>query len=208
MKNNDTTEQNQNNLKIETPSWNQIHVFLVQLAEKIKESGFNPDIIVGVARGGWIPARIMSDMLENHKLANISAEFYVNIGKTKQQPVITQPISTTVKNMKVLVVDDLADSGESLKRVTDHLEKQGAQEIKIATIYYKPWSTIVPHYFEKQTRNWIVFPWEQKETTRKILKTITSKGGTVQDAKEKLISSGLNRKLVEHFIKEIIEEKE
>ncbi len=208
MKNNDTTEQNQNNLKIETPSWNQIHVFLVQLAEKIKESGFNPDIIVGVARGGWIPARIMSDMLENHKLANISAEFYVNIGKTKQQPVITQPISTTVKNMKVLVVDDLADSGESLKLVTDHLEKQGAQEIKIATIYYKPWSTIVPHYFEKQTRNWIVFPWEQKETTRKILKTITSKGGTVQDAKEKLISSGLNRKLVEHFIKEIIEEKE
>ncbi len=208
MKNNDTTEQNQNNLKIETPSWNQIHVLLVQLAEKIKESGFNPDIIVGVARGGWIPARIMSDMLENHKLANISAEFYVNIGKTKQQPVITQPISTTVKNMKVLVVDDLADSGESLKLVTDHLEKQGAQEIKIATIYYKPWSIIVPHYFEKQTRNWIVFPWEQKETTRKILKTITSKGGTVQDAKEKLISSGLNRKLVEHFIKEIIEEKE
>jgi hypoxanthine phosphoribosyltransferase len=208
MKNNDATEQNQNNLKIEAPSWNQIHGLLVQLAEKIKESRFNPDIIVGVARGGWIPARIMSDMLENPKLANISAEFYVDIGKTKQQPIITQPISMPVKNMKVLVVDDLADSGESLKLVKAHLEKHGAQEIRVATIYYKPWSIIVPHYFEKQTRNWIVFPWEQKETTRKILKTMTSKGGTVQDAKEKLISSGLNRKLVEQFIKEIIEEKE
>lgn len=208
MKNNDTTEQNQNNLKIEAPSWNQIHSFLMQLGEKIKESRFNPDIIVGVARGGWIPARIMSDMLENHKLANISAEFYVDIGKTKQQPVITQPISMPVKNMKVLVVDDLADSGESLKLVKAHLENQGASEIRVATIYFKPWSIIVPHYFEKQTRNWIVFPWEQKETTRKILKTITSKGGAAQDAKEKLISSGLNRKLVEQFIKEIIEEKE
>lgn len=208
MKNNDTAEQNQNNLTIEAPSWNQIHNLLIQLAAKIRKSRFNPDIIVGVARGGWIPARIMSDMLENNKLANISAEFYVDIGKTKQQPTITQPVSAPVKNMKVLVVDDLADSGESLKLVKTHLEKQGAQEIRIATIYFKPWSIVVPHYFEKQTRDWIVFPWERKETARKILKTITSKGGTVQDAKEKLISSGLNRKLVERFINEILEEKE
>jgi hypoxanthine phosphoribosyltransferase len=207
MKNNDTAEQNQNDL-IKAPSWNHIHGLLVQLATKIKESRFNPDIIVGVSRGGWIPARIMSDMLEKHNLANVSAEFYIGIRKTKQQPIITQPVSVQVKNMKVLVVDDLADSGESLKVVIAHLKKLGAQEIRVATIYYKPWSIVVPHYYEKQTRNWIVFPWEQKETARKILKTIKSKGGTAKDAKEKLISSGLNRNLVERFINEIIEEKE
>ena len=208
MKNNDTQEQNQNDLIIEAPSWNHIHGLLVKLAEKIKNSKFIPDIIVGVARGGWIPARIMSDMLENNNLANISAEFYVDIGKTKQKPVITQPVSAPVKNLKVLVVDDLADSGESLNLVKAHLQKLGAQEIRIATIYYKPWSTVIPNYYEKQTRNWIVFPWEQKETARKILKITTSKGGTVQESKEKLISSGLNRKLVEQLIKEILEEKQ
>jgi hypoxanthine phosphoribosyltransferase len=184
MKNNDTAKQNQNNLTIKAPSWNHIHNLLIRLATRIKKSGFKPDIIVGVSRGGWIPARIMSDILENNILANISVEFYVDIGKSKQKPTITQPISTSVKNMKVLVVDDLADSGESLKLVKAHLEKQGAQEIRIATIYFKPWSIVVPHYYEKQTQNWIVFPWEQKEAARKILKTKTSKGGTVQDSKE------------------------
>ena len=208
MKNNDTEEQNQNDLIIEVPSWNHIHGLLVKLAEKIKNSKFIPDIIVGVARGGWIPARIMSDMLENNNLANISAEFYVDMGKTKHKPVITQPVSAPVKNLKVLVVDDLADSGESLKLIKAHLQKLGAQEIRVSTLYYKPWSIVIPNYYEKQTRNWIVFPWEQKETARKILKTATSKGGTVQDAKEKLISSGLNRKLVEQIIKEILEEKQ
>ena len=102
----------------------------------------------------------------------------------------------------------MADSGESLNLVQAHLQKLGAQEIRIATIYYKPWSTVIPNYYEKQTRNWIVFPWEQKETARKILKITTSKGGTVQESKEKLISSGLNRKLVEQLIKEILEEKQ
>jgi hypoxanthine phosphoribosyltransferase len=208
MKNIDTAKQNQNNLTIKAPSWNHIHNLLIRLATRIKKSGFKPDIIVGVSRGGWIPARIMSDILENNILANVSVEFYVDIGKSKQKPTITQPISTSVKNMKVLVVDDLADSGESLNLVKAHLEKQGAQEIRIATIYFKPWSIVVPNYYEKQTQNWIVFPWEQKEAARKILETKTSQGGTVQDSKEKLIRFGLNRKLVEQFINEIIEEKE
>jgi hypoxanthine phosphoribosyltransferase len=197
-----------NSLEFEIPSWNQIYRLLLKLAEKIRKSGFEPDVIVGVSRGGWIPARIMSDMLENHKLANVTTEFYVGVAKTKPEPIITQPVSLPVKDKKVLVVDDLTDTGESLKLVKLHLKKQGASEIKIATIYYKPWSIIVPQYYEKQTRCWIVFPWEQKETVRKNMEKTRGEGGTVDDAKEKLISSGLDRKLVEQFIKEIVEEKQ
>jgi hypoxanthine phosphoribosyltransferase len=100
----------------------------------------------------------------------------------------------------VLVVDDLADTGKSLKLVYSHLTDQGASEIRIATIYYKPWSVTVPNYYEKQTRKWVVFPWEQKETVRKTV--------TVDEAKEKLINSGLDRKRVEQFIKEVTEEKQ
>jgi hypoxanthine phosphoribosyltransferase len=196
-----------NNLEFKIPAWNQIYRLLIKLAEDVRKSGFEPDVIVGVSRGGWIPARIMSDLLETPKLANVTAEFYVGVAETKREPTITQPVSVSVKDKKVLVVDDVADTGESLKLVNSHLKNQGASEIKIATIYYKPWSVIVPHYYEKETRCWIVFPWEQKETVRKTVEKFRDKGRTVEDAKEKLISSGLNRELVERFIKEILREE-
>lgn len=196
-----------NNLEFEIPSWNQIYRLLLKLAEAVRKSGFEPDLIVGVSRGGWIPARIMSDLLETPKLANVTAEFYVGVAETKREPTITQPVSLPVKGAKVLVVDDVADTGESLKVVNSHLKNQGASEIKIATIYYKPWSVIVPHCYEKETRCWIVFPWERKETVRKTVEKFRDEGRTVEDAKEKLISSGLNRELVERFIKEIVREE-
>jgi len=149
----------------------------------------------------------MSDLLENPKLANVTAEFYVGLAETKNEPIITQPVSVSVKAKRVLVVDDLADTGESLKLVNSHLKKHGASEVKIATIYYKPWSIIVPHYYEKETRRWIVFPWERKEVVRKIVEKFRGEERTVEDTKEKLISSGLDRELVERFIKEIVEEE-
>ena len=196
-----------NKLEFEIPSWNQIYGLLLKLAEAVRKSGFKPDLIVGVSRGGWIPARIISDLLENPKLANVTAEFYVGIAETKNEPTITQPVSVSVKDKRVLVVDDVADTGESLKLVNSHLKKHGASEVKIATIYYKPWSIIVPHYYEKETRRWIVFPWEQKEVVRKIVEKFRCEERTVEDTKEKLISSGIDRELVERFIKEIDEEE-
>jgi len=196
-----------NNLAFEIPSWNQIYRLLLKLAEEVRKSGFEPEVIVGVSRGGWIPARIMSDLLETPKLANVTAEFYVGVTETKHEPAITQPVSLPVKDKKVLVIDDAADTGESIQLVNSHLKNQGASEIKIATIYYKPWSIIVPHYYEKETRCWIVFPWEQKETVRKTVEKFRGEARTVEDAKEKLISSGLNRELVELFIKEVAEEE-
>ena len=157
-----------NKVEFKFLSWNQVYRLLLKLAEAVRKSGFESDVIVGVSRGGLIPARIMSDLLETPKLANVTAEFYVNVAETKREPSITQPVSLPVKDEKVLVVDDVADTGESLKLVNLHLKNQGASEIRIATIYYKPWSVIVPHYYEKETRCWIVFPWERKETVRKI----------------------------------------
>jgi len=207
MKPRNTASRVENNLEFEIPSWDKIYGLLLKLSEAVRKSGFEPDVIVGVSRGGWIPARIMSDLLETPKLANVTAEFYVGVAETKHEPTITQPISVSVKDKKVLVVDDVADTGESLKLVNSHLKNQGASEIKIATIYHKPWSIIVPHYYEKETRCWIVFPWEQKETVRKTVEKFRGERRTVEDAKEKLISSGLNRELVERFIKEIFREE-
>jgi hypoxanthine phosphoribosyltransferase len=208
MRDLNTGNQAGNSLEFEIPSWNQIYGSLLNLSEAVRKSGFEADLIVGVSRGGWIPARIMSDLLGNLNLANVTAEFYVGVAETRQEPSITQPVSASVDGKKVLVVDDLADTGKSLKLVTSHLKSQGASEVKIAIIYYKPWSITVPDYYEKETRRWIVFPWEQKETVKKIVEKFMDAGRTVEEAKEKLISSGLNREHVELFIKEIAEEEQ
>jgi len=194
-------------LKFEIPSWNQIYWFLLNLAKTIQNDGFKADIIVGVSRGGWLPARILSDLLENPKLANITAEFYMGTTKIRRKPIITQPVSVSVKDKKILLVDDVADTGESLKLVNSHLKEDGASEIKIVTLYRKPWSLIVPDYYAKETCLWIVFPWEIKETVRKIVEKYIQQGKTVTNVKEKLISTGLERELMERFIKEIFGEE-
>ena len=195
-------------LEFEIPSLNQVYILLLKIAEAIKKSKYEPDIIVGVSRGGWIPARIMVDLLENPKLANVATEYYLGVAESKQEPSITQSISISVKDKKVLVVDDVADTGESLTLVKIHLKEQGASEIRIATIYYKQWSVTIPQYFAKETCLWIIFPWEQKEAARKIIEKFEAEGITEEDAKEKLISSGLDKELLERFITEVAEEKQ
>jgi len=193
--------------KFEIPTWEKIYQLLLNLAQQIRKTRFKPDVIVGVSRGGWPPARIMSDLLENPELANVKAEFYLSVAETKGEPIITQPVSVSVKGKKVLVVDDVADTGKSLALVREHLKEQGATQVKIATIYYKPWSIVTPDWYEKKTSQWVIFPWERKETVRRILEKCGKQGKTVTEAKKTLINYGFDRKLAEKFIREIHEGK-
>jgi len=189
-------------IEFEVPSWDEIYEMLLRLSEKIQRDKFRPDLIVGICRGGWPPARVMSDLLENPKLANITVEFYVDIAETKSKPVLTQTIAMPVKGKKVLILDDVADTGKTLKLVKEHLVKKGAEQVKIATIYYKPWSIVVPDYYEKETKRWVVFPWERKETVRNLMKKYRK-----EEVREKLVKGGMDPKLAERFINEILEEK-
>ena len=193
--------------EFEIPSWEGMYESLLELARKIRKAGFKPDIVVGVARGGWPVARVMSDLLENPEVANVKAEFYLGVAETKKEPIITQPVSTSVRSKKVLVVDDVADTGKSLALVREHLKEQGAAVIRIATIYCKPWSVLKPDWFERQTERWIVFPWERKETIKRILEKCRKEGVSVEQAKEALVRYGLDRRLAERFIQEISEGK-
>jgi len=192
--------------EFEAPSWSQVYTMLLDLAEDIKKAGFNPDLIVGVSRGGWAPARILSDLLDNPNLANVKAEFYLGVAETKGEPTLTQPVSAAVEGKKILVVDEVADTGKSLKLVKDHIIEQGAAEVKIATVYYKPWSIITPDYYKKKTRRWVVFPWETKETIRKIVKKCREKGKPIEDETAKLVEAGIPTELAKRFLKEILEE--
>jgi hypothetical protein len=178
---------------------------LISLAKKIRESGYKPDVIVGVSRGGWVPARIMSDLLENPNLDNVRVEFYVDVAKTRNAPLLTQGASADVAGKRVLVVDDVSDTGKSLQLVKNHVLKQGAKELKIATLYRKPWSMLKPDYFERETELWVVFPWERKETIRRIREKHGSAG--VEEETAKLVKAGFPKSLADRFLKETSAER-
>ncbi len=197
-----------NELEFEAPTWNQIYNMLLNIADKIRKTGFKPNIIVGVSRGGWPPARVLSDLLDTPNLANVRVEFYLSVAETIGEPTLAQPISTNITNKKVLIVDEVSDTGKSLKLVKKHAQEQDAKEVRIATVYYKPWSVIKPDYYEKETSHWIVFPWEVKETIRKIDKKGKEKGKRVEEETAKLVKAGISSELVKRFLKEISEEEQ
>src|SRR5712691_8882343 len=187
------------NPKYVAPSWDDVYGMLVALASEIRLSGFNPEVIVGVSRGGWSPARIMSDLLENPNLANMKVEFYKNIGVTAQRPKITQPVTSAVIGKRVLVVDDVADSGQSLRVAYRHLRQKGAQEIRVCTLYLKPKSIFKPNHYAKTTSKWIIFPWERLEAINLIKRNLRSKGKTINVIRE-LKGSGLSASLIRSLL--------
>lgn len=186
-----------------TPSWEEIYNLCLDLSDTIKSQKYEPEIIVGIARGGWIPARILSDLLGNSYTANIKIDFYRGVGETKERPIITQTISTIVEGKRVLIADDVADTGKSLKVAQEHLEQCGASQVKIATIYYKPWSIIKPDFYIKETEAWIVFPWERKEFVAKMLESLKSKGLSHDEIVKELLKTGLPEELIRRFLKDL-----
>ncbi len=192
-------------VEFEVPTWNHIYSMLLNQAKKIYANGFKPDIIVGVARGGWVPARILSDLLGNPNLANVRIEFSLSIAQFRKEPMLTQNISIDAHGKTVLLVDDVADSGKSLAIAKEHVLQQGSKEVKTATLYLKPWSTIKPDYYEKETKLWIVFPWDIKETIQKIVDA-HKKNTIVRREVARLVKAGLPKHLAEKFLKEIIDE--
>lgn len=193
--------------RFEVPTWNQMYDMLIDLAEKIRWSGFKPDVLVGISRGGWLPTRILADLLDKTNIAIVGAGFYVGVGETKHEPKITQPISASVLDKKILLVDDTVDTGKSAKLVKAYLYREGAKDVKTLTLYYKPWSIVKPDYYSRETSKWIVFPWEIKETLRKLLEKYKGKKEPVKMAASRLIRDGVSERLVERLLNEIKREK-
>jgi hypoxanthine phosphoribosyltransferase len=170
---------------------------LVDLALRIRRSGFKADLIVGVSRGGWAPGRIFSDLLENTHTVNIKIEFYVGLGKTTRKPVVTQPITEDIAGKKVLVVDDVSDTGESLKVAFDHVTEKGALGIKTVTVYYKPHSTFKPDFFAGETSDWIIFPWERLEATKLLIDEARAEGRDLNSVRDILKRCNFDDKTIE-----------
>ncbi|MFE6971872.1 phosphoribosyltransferase [Isoptericola sp. NPDC057653] len=144
----------------EVLTWTLLPVAIRELAERVVASGFRPDVVVAVARGGLVPGGAMAYALGTKGVGTLNVEFYTDIGKTLDDPRVLPPLMDTseLPGSKVLVVDDVADSGRTLALVMDMLAKQGA-EARSVVLYTKPRTIIQPDYSWRDTDLWITFPW-------------------------------------------------
>jgi hypoxanthine phosphoribosyltransferase len=130
------------------------------LSRQVRESGFAPDIVLGIARGGLVPASSLAYALDCKNLFSINVEFYTGEGTTLTEPVMLPPLlnSAELDDARVLVVDDVADTGKTLELVMQFCHGHVA-EARSAVLYAKPTSLLEADYVWQRTDRWIDFPW-------------------------------------------------
>lgn len=130
-----------------------------EMAQTIVDD-WEPDIILSVARGGFFLGGGLGYAIGLKAVSVLNVEFYTGINERLDEPVILAPTPnpSELAGMKVLVADDVADSGETLKMVKDFLAPH-AEEVRTATLFEKPTTVVHPDYVWKTTDKWIDFPW-------------------------------------------------
>ena len=150
-------------MKFKVTTWNEIARKVLILCDQIKKSRFEPDVLVFVLRGGAPVATMVSDCLGVREIAGVRARLYSSVGKAGDEVKIEQPLTIDIRDKRVLIVDDVADTGKTLDAIFKHLMEKKPKEIRVATIHFKPWSIFKPDYFVEETDYWIVYPWEYYE---------------------------------------------
>ncbi|MFE3076915.1 phosphoribosyltransferase [Nocardia tengchongensis] len=141
-------------------SWQLFGVAGRELAQTIADDGFEPDLILSIARGGLFVAGALGYALDVKNLHVMNVEFYTGIDQRLDLPVMLPPVPSAVDltGATVLVADDVADTGKTLKLVRDFCSDHVA-EVRCAVIYQKPHSEVDCEYVWKRTDKWINFPW-------------------------------------------------
>ena len=183
-------------------SWTQFGEDIFALAKKIEESGQKFDRIVALAKGGLTLSRSLVDYLQVDQVSSFQIEFYSGINQTARTPVITQSLPVSIKNERILIVDDIADSGETLDLAVKYLQYHGAQSLHTATLFMKPKSKIKPDFYVNETTAWVIFPNEIRETIEMLSGMWREKGDNEEIIEEQLIQIGLPKPEVEFFRKD------
>lgn len=131
-----------------------------ELAQTIADDGYEPDLILSIARGGVFVAGALAYALDCKNIHLVNVEFYTGVGTTLDMPVMLAPVPDAIdfSGKKVLIADDVADTGKTLKLVHDFCLAHVA-EVRSAVIYEKSHSLVECEYVWKKTDDWINFPW-------------------------------------------------
>ena len=168
--------------------WKEMEALSRSVAKKIRDSSFTPDVVVALARGGLVPARAICDYLVLKNLVAVNVEHWGITAGITGKAKLTYSLNMDLTGKKVLVVDDITDTGESMMIAIDHVKEQGAEEIKTATLQHIKTSKYKPNYYaEELDWKWIIFPWNvQEDLASLIIKFMDEKELTAKEIKGRL----------------------
>ena len=148
-------------MRCELVSWKQFRALARQLALRVQSSGFRPDMIVAIGRGGYMPARLLSDYLNIYNLSGFKIEHY-RAAKKQAEARVRYPLSANVEGLKLLLVDDVSDGGDTFELAVSHLHERGPPaEIRTAVLHHKTVSSFVPDFCAAEVTEWrwLIYPW-------------------------------------------------
>ncbi|MEM4717365.1 MAG: phosphoribosyltransferase [Desulfurococcaceae archaeon] len=159
-------------------TWEEIVDWSYNLADIIRKNGFKPDIIVAVSRGGFTPARLLCDFLGVENLLSVQSQHWTEAAKAEEKAILKYPYIIDASGLKILVVDDIVDTGETLKLAKEYIEKNwNPLKVKTAALQWiSPVAKFKPDFYYIEVTEWIWFqyPWTRLEDTYQFIKRILS----------------------------------
>ncbi len=177
-----------NTLPCELVSWGEVHRLCHRLSGLIQASDYQPDIVVAIGRGGYVPARLVCDALDIMALTSIKIEHYLSGSDKQAEAVIRYPLCVDIKNQRVLIVDDVNDSGDTLQLATDHIQSFHPQEVRTAVMHDKRVTQYQVDYFAKRIIKWrwLIYPWAVNEDINGFIKRLSPSPQNLAEIQQQL----------------------
>lgn len=148
-------------MKEEYIGWSELEILVEELADKID---YEPDVLIGIARGGLVPLRLLSNYFPKIPVGIIGINRYEekDAGETR----FYGELSIDVKDKNVLLIDDVCDKGVTLHEAKRCILNKGAKSIYSVTLHYKKSKFYKPNVYCKEVDSdiWINYPWHKKMT--------------------------------------------
>ena len=175
-------------MRCELISWSEVHRLCRRLASLLKVSGYRPDLVVAIGRGGLVPARLVCDCLDIMALTSIRIEHYLSGSSRQEQAVIRYQLCTDIRDQRVLLMDDVNDSGDTLQVAMEHLQAFHPREIRTAVMHHKTTTRIsVDYYARKIIRwRWLIYPWAIHEDVSAFLNRLSPPPPSLEKAQQQL----------------------
>ena len=144
--------------------WNLFYELAKQVAKKINSSDYKPDVIVGLARGGWVLARVLCDLIGVKDLLSLKVEHWGVTATPDGTAKLKYLLNVDLSGKKVLVVDDITDTGESMRVTIEYLKSLKPSEVRTAALQHITSAKFKPDYIGEEIKwRWVIFPWNFTE---------------------------------------------
>ncbi len=163
--------------------WNYAYDLCRDVSKEIKDAGFKPEVIIGVARGGWYLARVLCDFFLLKDLFSLKMEHWgvtaTITGKAEMTYGLDDAARNRLRGKRVLIADDITDTGDSLKLVVEYVKSLGAKDVRTATMHHKTSSSFIPDFYGELIKEWrwLIYPWSIHEDVMDLLEKLMVKGG-------------------------------